>query len=424
VRHSVLAVMAIGLLITPLRFMEASLETGIRAFEARLWSKALSDFLDVLQQDPSHPEAHAYLTLAARHMEADRESLLRKHRLDILEDSARLSEENRQNSEALTQSLYDTVHAAELAREEGWRTRCDEARMERRAGRLFVAHDLILRVLRENNTFLEAHKELSELQSRVRHILDRGEAATIAERYALEGFYAYGQADYAGALLAWGKCRTFLVQSYSVHEGTNQIRELRFDIYETFAKKYAEEERTKTEWKALFAEGVSFFERAQWRSALHTFRKLAIQNPEYPQLGFYLARSEAAMESDRASRLGATKQQEVEITLQAGIAALEAQRFREARKHFEQTLRLDPSHMSAHSYMKMAEAEMIRRQDPQAAQMHYEAGLIAYASGKLDEAVREWRITLRMNPGHEKARIALGKVQKELAMNRTVGVIP
>jgi tetratricopeptide (TPR) repeat protein len=137
-----------------------------------------------------------------------------------------------------------------------------------------------------------------------------------------------------------------------------------------------------------------------------------------------LARSEAAMESDRASRLGATKQQEVEITLQAGIAALEAQRFREARKHFEQTLRLDPSHMSAHSYMKMAEAEMIRRQDPQAAQMHYEAGLIAYASGKLDEAVREWRITLRMNPGHEKARIALGKVQKELAMNRTVGVIP
>ena len=60
--------------------------------------------------------------------------------------------------------------------------------------------------------------------------------------------------------------------------------------------------------------------------------------------------------------------------------------------------------------------ESNRSDDPKAAQLHYEAGLIAYASGKLDEAQREWSITLRMNPSHEKARVALTKVQKELTL--------
>ncbi len=64
----------------------------------------------------------------------------------------------------------------------------------------------------------------------------------------------------------------------------------------------------------------------------------------------------------------------------------------------------------------MVQAEEKKRHDPKAAQMHYEAGLIAYASGKLDEAVREWNTAVRMNPQHEKALNALAKVQKELAL--------
>ena len=71
----------------------------------------------------------------------------------------------------------------------------------------------------------------------------------------------------------------------------------------------------------------------------------------------------------------------------------------------------------------MVKAEMQKRHDPKAAQMHYEAGLVAYASGKLDEALREWHIATRMNPNHEKALNALSKVQKELALNKASGLI-
>lgn len=66
----------------------------------------------------------------------------------------------------------------------------------------------------------------------------------------------------------------------------------------------------------------------------------------------------------------------------------------------------------------MAQAEINKTHDPKGAQMHYEAGLIDYASGKLEDAVREWRMTLRMDPEHEKASNALNKVQRELALYR------
>ena len=151
---------------------------------------------------------------------------------------------------------------------------------------------------------------------------------------------------------------------------------------------------------------------------METFRRLAIRDPEYPQLGYYLVQAEAASESERAERLGEEKRQEIELALQKGLASLEAEQLQDAQHSFEKVLQLDPSHPLARSYLAMVQAEMQKRHDPKAAQMHYEAGLIAYASGKLDEAMREWRMATRLNPQHEKALNALAKVQKELALNR------
>jgi tetratricopeptide (TPR) repeat protein len=47
------------------------------------------------------------------------------------------------------------------------------------------------------------------------------------------------------------------------------------------------------------------------------------------------------------------------------------------------------------------------------AQAHYEAGLIAYAGGHEDEAVREWHIALRLDPDNEKSQLALNKLHRE-----------
>jgi len=171
-------------------------------------------FLDVLKQDPANTEAHAYITLIAREEEAERQSVLREHRLEMLGDAAKRIDSSRGDPTLLAQAIIDTSHAEKRSLEEKWRSRCAEARMERQAGHLLAANDIVFQVLSEEPAFPEAQQELSELQSQIRHLLDSGMNLSILEHYALEGFYAYGQADYAAAVLAWGKVRTLLAQSY------------------------------------------------------------------------------------------------------------------------------------------------------------------------------------------------------------------
>jgi tetratricopeptide (TPR) repeat protein len=178
-----------------------------------------------------------------------------------------------------------------------------------------------------------------------------------------------------------------------------------------------DEEKRLAESKGLFDDGVILFQEKHFTRALEAFRQLAICDPEYPQLGYYLAQTEAASEQERAQRLGEEKRQEIDRALQSGLAALGKEQLRDAETDFEKVLRLDPSHPQARAYLAMVRAETQKRHDPKAAQMHYEAGLIAYASGKLDEAMREWHTAVRMNPEHEKALNALAKAQKELALN-------
>ncbi|MDR3253376.1 MAG: tetratricopeptide repeat protein [Endomicrobium sp.] len=49
------------------------------------------------------------------------------------------------------------------------------------------------------------------------------------------------------------------------------------------------------------------------------------------------------------------------------------------------------------------------------ADREYTEGLILYAQGKYYEAERAWELTLRLNPNHQKARIALGKIKNSVS---------
>ena len=54
--------------------------------------------------------------------------------------------------------------------------------------------------------------------------------------------------------------------------------------------------------------------------------------------------------------------------------------------------------------------------DPAGADRKYNDGLILYAQGKITEAIRLWEITLRLDPGHGKARKALQRAKEELEL--------
>lgn len=395
---------------------QPDLSRGVVAFEERKWPQAMDAFLETLRQDPTNAEAHAYVNLIAREMEAERQAVIRSHRLQMLGDASRELEQQRRDPGPVQQAILAAGQSEKKAQEDQWHSRCEEALMEREAGHWIAANDLVLKILAENDSFAEAQRELSELQSRIRQALDSGEGASVMERFALEGFYAYGQADYAAAANAWGKLRTLLEQSYPGAESARRAKEFRFLDYEKIALDHVSEANRLAELKTLFEEGMRLFQEKHFSRALEEFRKLAIRDPEYPQLGYYLVQAEAASERERTQRLGEEKRLAIDRALAAGVAALEKEQLQEAETNFAKVLALDPGHPQARSYLTMVRAESQKRHDPRAAQLHYEAGLIAYASGKLDEAVREWHMAVRLNAHHEKALNALAKVQKELAL--------
>jgi tetratricopeptide (TPR) repeat protein len=393
------------------------LSQGVTAFEERRWSDAMGAFLEVLCKDPANTSAHSYIVLIARELEAQRQAFIRERRLKILVEASKRLEQIPSDATRVQQAILETRLSGQTAHEDLWRSRCEEARLERTSGHLLAANDLVFQVLAENASFPEAQRELSDIQSEIRKTLDAGESPAVIERYALEGFYAFGQADYAGSLTAWTKVRTLLSQTHSGAEMNRDLSDLRFSPYEKVAQAHVDEDNHLRELSALFERGVGLYNERRFSQSLDELRKLAIREPDYPQLGYYLVQAEAGSEQERARRLGEEKRQEIERTLSRGLAALDNEKLAEAERCFQKVLELDPSHPQVRTYLAMVQAEIQRRHDPKAAQMHYEAGLIAYASGKLDEAMREWHLATRMNSRHEKALVALAKVQKEIALN-------
>jgi len=376
----------------------AAFDQGVQLYKQHQWRDALGQFLAALDDNPHDIQAKRYIDAISKEIRFEQEKTVEEERLRYMGLTGQDPEENRENSK--------------------WQRWLEEARMHRDLGHLLPANDLVLRILSENANHTDALRELSELQTRLRDALDRGSNLLIEERYACEGFYAYGQANYPAALTAWEKARLVVMQSAGTNPSAKRIQALHFQRYEDHAKATLGQEKKALELKTAFESALSLYKRERFEEALYGFRKLAIREPEYPQLAYYLVQSESGAEKNRAKRLGERKRQELDAVFQIALKHFESERYAEAEKSFLRVLALDASYGRAQAYLAIAKSENQKRHDPKAAQLHYESGLVAYASGKLDEAQREWSITLRMNPAHEKARVALSKVQKELVLSK------
>lgn len=375
---------------------------------------AMGEFIDFLQTHPGHAMTHRYMEAITQELAAEKSALARRDRLAMLQDvSVRLPPP--QQSPALRQAVEALDGKPEHQQELRWNAWLQKARADQELGHLLGANAFTLQVLTENPNHTEAVRLLSEIQSDTRAALDAGHFMVMEERYVLEGFYYYGQADYEQAAASWAKARAVL-NAVPARASEARIRSLYFEPYEKLSAAHLAERRRQEELKSMFAQAVAAYQKEKFEEALHGFRQLALKEPEYPQLAFYLVQAELGAERSRAKRLGEDKRREIVTFYEKGLQDLEAERFADAEKAFARVLALDPSHTQAKSYLAMAKAENQRRHDPKAAQLHYEAGLIAYASGKLDEAMREWSLAARMNPEHQKVQVALAKVKKELAL--------
>jgi|GEM_PF-1997435 len=399
--------------------MTSDFKKGVDAYKERQWTEAMGAFINVLHEDPQNPLAHKYLEAIAQEMASRRRERVQHQRLAYLQGA----DEALKNSPAgngVRHELSSLAGAEDQQKEARWHEKLEESRMHKDLGQLLPANDLVFQVLAEKPDHREALQELSDLQSLLHQALDSGSLLIIEERYSYEGFYAYGQGDYAGAVTAWNKARAIVDQSATSTERSHHLKILYFEPYEKIAQAHVDTEKDAAELRALFHQGLNAYNQEHYEEALDLFRKLALRDPDYPQLALYLVQAETGADKMRAKRLGEEKRQDIVKLYERGVEQLEKEHFEEAEQSFTRVLSLDPLHSQARAYLAMAKAENLRRHDPKAAQMHYETGLIAYASGKLDEAAREWNMAIRMNPEHAKAKVALSKVQKELVLSKEV----
>ncbi len=394
------------------------LADGVQAFQQHRWLDAMVDFIEVLRRDPGNSQAHKYIPLTIQEIEAQNHAVARDMRLTMLSSTAQRLEHNRMDTDLVEGAVAEMTHSEQRHLEDRWNRWLEEAKLERQEGHLLAANDLILHIIAEKPGHADAQRELSLLQTDIREALQKNSDLLIQERYALQGFYAYGQSDYAAAATAWEKARIIIQQTHTAQEVPQVLASLRFETYSKYAEAQVAERIREAQIDARFAQGVDLYNKRHYAQALEAFREVALAKPEYSNLSFYLVRSETGVEKDRTRLLTEARRREIAASLQKGVDQMEHEKYAEAQEAFRHVLSLDPSNPTAGSYLTAVRAEINRLHDPAAAQAHYEAGLIAYASGKLEEAVREWHIATRMNPQHEKACNALAKVRKELALGR------
>jgi tetratricopeptide (TPR) repeat protein len=393
---------------------------GVKAYNDEHLVEALGHFVKVLSQDPSNEQAHSYMNLLIQKLDASQLQKVQNEREAILTSASKRLAANRMDSWAIDQAMLDNTKTEKQDKRERWHKQCIMAQMEDRLGHLEAANDLILQVIADDPNDTEAQRILSDLESQLHEALDTVETLPAYERAALEGFYAYDQADYRLAHTAWSKARSSIDQSFAANDAARETTALHFDAYDKVAQAHVDDEDRVAKEQSIFSQGLDLFQKGSYAQALEHFRQVALMNPDYPQLAMYLVQSEAAVEKDRTRRLSQEKRDRAGEAFTIGLAALEKGRYPEAKKAFEDVLSQDPSHPQARSYLSVVETEMNRRHDPKAAQQHYDAGLIAYASGKLEEAIREWSIAAKLNPEDQKAAKAISKVQKEIVTFREV----
>jgi tetratricopeptide (TPR) repeat protein len=204
------------------------LAAGVAAFQENRLHDAMKSFLTVLQEDPENRRAHAYVELITQKIRSEQERFTDERRLDILRAAAFQLEPKDTKQLLLREEIQLSSSAQSKKESKRWRNLIEESTVQRGLGHLFNAYDLTLRVLAQNPAFPEAQQELSEIQMAASQRLTLESGLSVSERFVLQGFYAYSEANYAEAIKAWEKAESILAQTYPSSEQTQYVNRFRF----------------------------------------------------------------------------------------------------------------------------------------------------------------------------------------------------
>jgi tetratricopeptide (TPR) repeat protein len=168
------------------------------------------------------------------------------------------------------------------------------------------------------------------------------------------------------------------------------------------------------EWaKGQNAEGRRLLDAGQATAAVARFQQVLELLPQEPQA---LRGREEARRIIAQAKTQSTTEDEGRRHFNAGVASYRQGDLTGAIREWEQAVSAAPADAEYQEWLARAKKELAGRdtQNRQRAEARYADGLAAYQRGELDEALAAWKEVLELDPSHEKARLNMQKIEKEM----------
>jgi len=224
---------------------------------------------------------------------------------------------------------------------------------------------------------IESSKRLhTKIQDEMNKIAAARQDADFSKITYAKGYCAYYQAEYNEALKEWRKYFEFA-------GANNEIKEYMDKVNSGLQLKKLVERETELETKAneMLNAGIEKYNASKWVECIKDM--------------------EALQKFVTESKFSGTEEYNNKAKEYITLSANELAKAMKTEKKKE----IKPKEPE----IKVVETKV--EIDEAAAEKKYNEGLVLYAQGKYLEAERTWELTLRLNPNHKKAKIALSKIR-------------
>ncbi len=170
---------------------------------------------------------------------------------------------------------------------------------------------------------------------------------------------------------------------------------------------------------AAHKKGLDLYGKNEKFKAIEQFTAALALDPEYePSKEMLIKIKEELSQEELAEREKIENLQKAEVLYSRGLSYYGRKSYEEAILAFTQALELNPDHLDAEQYKKMAEEEWEREKlglkGIEAANQMYEKGMLNFDEGKFYNAVKDFQTVIKIYPAHEKAPAALRDAQEKL----------
>jgi len=460
---------------------EKYFEQGLANYEAGNYKSAMENFSEALFLDPTNKQAKYYLEKAGRKFleevearrESERKEILKRAKTVIAERKKKIKESydkgrrHYKRSEFLKagEAFNATLEIEPEHKEAKKYLELIGKRLEEivnkgefeTVGELYYAQGTVFYIKGEWGKAISqwenalkidpSNKEISEFIKIAKKRRQEEESFEKAEVLYRDGLAHYNKGKINEAIKQLEEVIKFNPQHRKAQELLAKVREK-----VTAMKKEEKERKLRETVEKRYFRGIDYYAEGQFNKAIKEWKEVLRIDPTHRGAKDYLKKARdkiARVNSREKGKKGgarSAKEEKIEVYYRQGINYYLAGGFKEAIRQWEEVLKMEPSHNGARGYIAKAKErlkisgegigysdyeeeieEYVRElektgttgeEKEELITMHYQDGLVAYAHGDLSQAMKEWRIVLKLDPEHKKARRAIIKLQAEMEHRR------